>query len=119
MGTGIQLNRQTTVETTVIANGAAVSAAVAGDGKVGGIFILPASFENTTVGFEVSADNSTFVDLYENSGLGHVTSTLIGMTVASSRAYKLPDELAFAAFWRFKGTGNETGAATITIMRGG
>jgi hypothetical protein len=95
-----------------IANGQTVSAAFnASDCAAFGLQ-MPAAFTGTTVSFQVSADDgTTYQALYDT------TNTLVSMTVAASRSYDLPAELA--AWDHFKiVSGLAEGAARTLIVVG-
>jgi hypothetical protein len=55
--------------------------------------VTPAALTGTTITFQVSADGTTYVPLYDG------TNTLVSFTVAVSRGYYL-DPIIFAS-WRF------------------
>lgn len=73
-----------TTATATIANGAALSAAVSLAGK--GIIRLnmPASWTAANLTFQVSADNATYLDLYDKNGSEYT------VTAAASRSIILP-----------------------------
>lgn len=66
------------------------------DARPGAIYglIIPSNFDGTQISFVVSHDNSTFVALYD------VDNAQVLMTVAASRAYDLPTELAPWQYWK-------------------
>ncbi len=72
--------------------------------------ITPATFEPTTVKFQIDNGANTWVDLYDKTG------TLITLTLATSRATDLPGELAnFPRFRMFQTAGGQP-AATRTFQ---
>lgn len=76
-----------------IANGQTKSAAVALIGvSILGI-VTPAAIDGTVLTFEVSADGTTYVPLYD------ATNVQVSVTIAASRGYYL-DPAIFAA-WRY------------------
>ncbi len=93
--------------TATIADGQTKSGAVAtGEFAMGG-FTTPSTFEGTTMSFEVSLDDSTFVPLKNDAG------GAISMTVAVSCGYPLPPEIfAFKSF-KFVSGAAASGAARV------
>lgn len=69
--------------TATIANGATVSGVVALDAATVTGIVLPAAFTGTSLSFQVSADGSTYVALYDS------TNTLESMTVTQGRGYSV------------------------------
>jgi hypothetical protein len=98
------ISRNFKVQSVIIANGATASAAVsAGSYAMFGL-VIPAAFTGTTVGFQVSADGTTYQTLYDEFNVA------VSVTVAVSRSYNLPS--ALAAFSSFKVvSGSAEGAA--------
>jgi hypothetical protein len=97
--------------TATIANGATVSGAVdLGAATVTGIQ-MPAAFTGTTLTFQVSADGSTYVPLYDSSG------TLQSMTVAVSCGYSLnPTVFAGWPYLKVVSGSAQVGSVAITLL---
>ena len=78
-------NYQSPLDTAdaVIANGASLSPAIDLSGTVIVGFVMPASWTAAVLTFQVSDDNVTFNDLYNESG------TEISLTVAAARFVRL------------------------------
>lgn len=90
---GYPENTTTTTAVITIANSTTISAAVSLIGvSILGI-VTPAALTGTAITFQVSADGSTYVPLYDS------TNTQVSVTVAASRGYYL-DPAIFAA-WRY------------------
>lgn len=87
------IQENTLTQVVTIANGQTKSAAIA----LAGVSILgivtPAAIDGTTLTFEVSADGTTYVPLYDS------TNALVSLTIAASRGYYLAPAI-FAA-WRY------------------
>lgn len=97
-------------KTITIANGATTSAVVPfGSYAMAGV-IMPASLDGTALTFEVSADGTNFTALDDGEGAA------VGLTVAASKAYALPDALAVWAFFRLVMGTSQTGATDITVV---
>ena len=93
-----------------VASGATVSTMFVGSGFSAFGVITPAGMEGTSLSFEVGYYNAgtiTWTPL--NSGTSPVS-----MTVATSKAYKLPDDLRPFAEWRLI-TDQQTGAAVFVV----
>ncbi len=105
-----EMARGNEVKSIAIAISASNSAVV--DGKAFSMFglICPAALTGTAIHLEVSPDGVTFTDLYDAF---NVQSTV---TIAVSRAYDLPAELAVWPFWRFVSNGTEAAARTFTVV---
>lgn len=113
MSAGYEIKREQRTENVTFAASTA-SSAVANSGFAGGTFTTPASIASTTVGFKRSnASGGTYTSIYETSGAGLATSTLIAIAVAASRTYRLPDELFGCPFWKFEASNAETGTWQI------
>lgn len=74
-----------------------------------GSFQTPASIDSTTMGFEVSYDNSTWVTLRKIDG------TDVSIPVAASGGYPLPFELFVHAYGRFVSGSTESPALVLVI----
>jgi hypothetical protein len=70
-------------QTATIANGAFLSGAIDLDRSTLSALIMPAAWTTAGLSFQISADNSTFVDFYDK------TNNEITMSVAASRGYQL------------------------------
>jgi hypothetical protein len=71
------------------------------------------AFDGTSMGFQVSADGSTYQDLYDYTG------TIVSMTMGASKSYDLPGALAVWRFWKFKAATSQTGDTTIAVVAKG
>lgn len=94
-----------------VASGATVSSHFVGSGFSSFGLITPAGMEGTAVTFEVGYYDAT-------GGLIWTTlnnlATAVSLTVAASKAYKLPDDLRPFREWRML-TAQQTGAATFVV----
>lgn len=98
-----QFQANETVSLTIL-NGATMSGAFQMAGYAGGVVILPAAFDGTSLTFLVSdSEAGTYVGLYKTDD-----SALVPLTVQKSRAYPLPAELKGAA-WVKLVAGAQTG----------
>jgi len=80
-----------------ILNGGTVSsvADVSNSGHLLG-FVMPAAFTGATVGFQVSADGTTYATLYNSS------NNAVSITVTQGRAYSFTaDILSALSNWRY------------------
>lgn len=97
-------------QTLTVASGATVSTHFTGSGFSSFGIITPAGMEGTAVTFEVGYyDSGTITWTALNTG-----TAATSLTVAASRAYKLPDDLRPFAEWRIL-TAAQTGAATFIV----
>lgn len=105
------------LQTITIADGESVSSSfMFGGGEAIGLQ-FPASTEGTACTFQVSSDNSTFVNLYDDFG------TEVTITMASSRAVALTGIFGAILPWAYikvrTGTSGtpqaQTGACVITV----
>jgi hypothetical protein len=98
-----------TLVTATIASGASTSGAIAlGAGTITGI-VLPAAFTGTALSFQVSADGSTYVALYDS------TNTLESMTVAQGRGYSV-NPAVFAGWPYMKVVSGSTEAGSRDLI---
>lgn len=102
------------VEATQFAGGAVGIAANGTDSEpipfqaaAQGGFILPASFEGTSISFKVSHDGVTYVALYD------ATNTLVAVTVTQGRAYAFP--IALFPFPWIKLVSNAAGGENTAV----
>lgn len=97
--------------TVSIANGAQLSSALnCGGMSLVGI-VMPAAFTGTAITFLGSADNSTFVDVYNTAG------TQISATVGTSQYVALsPSDLTSIQYLKLKSGSAEGAARTITCV---
>lgn len=107
---GFHLSSLYSPTTVTLASGGATTGAFPCEQFVAGGFALPSGFDAglTSCEFEVSADGTTFYPLYDDN------SAKITRTVAASRAFPLPIEMAGFAKARIKFSGG-TAAADRTI----
>lgn len=105
--------RSTSIQavTATIANSATVSNAVTLDAATITGIVMPAAFTGTTLTFQVSADGSTYVALYDSTG------TLESMTVAVSCGYSLnPAVFAGWPYMKVVSGSTEGGSRAITLV---
>ena len=89
------MGREMRTKTATIANGAAVSDVINTTGFTYMVVITPAVWTDANIGFKVSADNSTFVTLYDEDG---APVQIGGIATAAAGAYTAPAEVAGARF---------------------
>lgn len=99
------IERSTTQKQITIASGGTVSGPCSAQGLASLFLETPASFEGTTLTFQVSSDGTTFVPLCDDSG----GNTAASITVGVSRGYPLPTGLS--AWPWFQITSNNATAA--------
>lgn len=96
-----------------VASGATVSSVFAGSGFSAFGVIMPANLTPTSVTFQVGYYDATGTLTYTT--LNNL-ATAVPLTVAASRAYKLPDDLRPFAEWRFVCAAQTSGAATFVVF---
>jgi hypothetical protein len=94
-----------------VASGATVSTHFVGSGFSAFGLITPAGMEGTVVTFEVGYYNSGTITWTPLNNL----ATAAFLTVAASKAYKLPDDLRPFSEWRLL-TAAQTGAAVFVVF---
>lgn len=79
------------------------------DARPGAIYglVVPSNFDGTNILFHVSHDNATYQPLYDTS------NAAVGMTVAASRSYDLPTELAAWQYWKIETVTDQATSDTI------
>lgn len=97
-------------QTLVIAASGTVSDAFNNTHCVAAAVVLPATFTGTALTFQVSADNSTFVALNNDSGA-------VSITVAQAKAYALPAGLAAFPYFKIV-SGSTEGSARSLLVTG-
>lgn len=97
-------------QTVAIANGQTTSATVNAAGYSSYLVTMPAAFTGTALSFLVSVDNSTFNPLYT------VGNVAVSLTVAASRNYVLPAELAPYPYFQIVSNASEGGARSLIVM---
>ena len=71
--------------------------------------IIPTEFDGTSISFQVSRDNVTYYNLYDQ------TNALVSLTVAADRAYALPaDKFNGWAYLKIVAGTTQTGDTTLT-----
>ncbi len=90
-----------------IANNGTTSDAVQSVGYAAFGLVMPAAFTGTTISFLVSADGVTYQALYDRYNV------LVSMTVAVSRSYDLPVELAGWHSFKIVSGSSEGAARTL------
>lgn len=99
-------------QTLTIANGQTTTTAFTASNFVAFGLQMPAAFTGTTITFTVSADDdTTYQALYD------VNNVQVSMTVAASRSYDLPAELASWDHFKIV-SGSAEGAARSLIVIG-
>jgi len=71
------------------------------------VMYIPAEFEGTGISFKVSHDDSTYYVLYDHDNVQ------VAMTVAASRAYRLPTDVIGARYYKAVAGTSQTGACSI------
>ena len=105
---------QRTLTTLTIANGATASDAFDARGFVIFGLIMPAAFTGTTITFTVAeVEDGTYQALYDTSNVQ------VSLTVAVSRSYDLPAELAAWPFWKIVSGSAEGAARSLKIAAKG
>ena len=92
----------------VIAISTTASSATRTDGWAFGTMYIPSAMTGTVLTIQVSDDNVTFVPAYDAAG------SALTVTVAVSRAYRIPDAAFPAKYLRFVSGTTETAGRTIT-----
>jgi hypothetical protein len=99
------------IKTATIADGASVSGEVLLEGTTITHMLIPASFEGTTVTFEVTLNGTTWYDLYNTNGVQ------VSITVASSQATILkPSDFVGILGFRITSGSAQTGAAVVQFV---
>jgi hypothetical protein len=70
---------------------------------------MPAAFTGTSIHYEGSHDGVSFVDAYDQFNVQ------VTCTVAASRAYDVPLELAAYPYWRVVSNAAEGAARTLLV----
>ena len=96
-------------QTLTVASGATVSTHFVGSGFSSFGLVTPAGMEGTTITFEVGVYDAT--GTLQFTALNNL-ATAAFLTVAASKAYKLPDDLRPFSEWRLI-TAAQTGAAVF------
>lgn len=96
--------------TITIATSTTVSDAFATGGKAIFGLVVPSTFDGTTITFQVSADGVTYQALYD------ITNTAVGMTIAASRSYDLPTQLAAWPYFKIVCGSAQTTTNTIFVV---
>lgn len=92
-----------------IANGATQSDAVKFHEHASGNFAIPAAFTGVAITFEISHDGTNWTPLYT------AANALVSITVAPSRAYPLPAELAGCQLFRLVSGSAEAAARVVQV----
>lgn len=110
----VQLTHADASTTATIVSGGATSGAVDFSGANAGGFLLPATFDGTAMTFTVCDTLAgTYVGLQNAAG-----SAAVSVTVAASKGYPLPVELAGWPYFKFvAGTNQSTSDTVITVTR--
>jgi hypothetical protein len=94
-----------------VASGATVSTHFVGSGFSSFGLITPSGLDGTAVTFEVGYYSDATITWTPLNNL----ATAVSLTVAASKAYKLPDDLRPFSEWRMI-TAAQTGAAVFTVF---
>jgi hypothetical protein len=84
------------------------------DARPGAIYglVVPSDFDGTNILFHVSHDDVTYQPLYT------ALNVAVGMTVAASRSYDLPTELASWQYWKIETVTDQSTTDTVFIVVG-
>lgn len=99
--------------TLTIANGATTSDKFAAGGHVIFGLVVPSAFTGTSLTFSVSADDSTYQTLYDNTG------TVVSLTVSTSRSFDLPTALAAWPYFKIISGSSEGAARSLVVVAKG
>lgn len=102
---------QTNAKTLTIANGQTASDAFSAANYAAFGLQMPGAFTGTSITFTVSADGSTFQALYDATG-----ATQVSVSVAASRCYDLPAELATWAAFKIVSGSSEAAARSLVVI---
>lgn len=104
-----------TFGTVTMGSGAASSGTLSLRGATSGHVVMPDALSGTVLGFNTSADGSTYRPLYNSAGV-----VALSASVAGSRAYPLPSELFGAhSFCLTAGTVQAAARSFIVYLKGG
>jgi hypothetical protein len=98
-------------QSLTVASGATVSSHFVGSGFSSFGIVTPSGMEGTTLTFEVGYYANNTVTWTPLNNL----ATAVTLTVAASKAYKLPDDLRPFSEWRFT-IAEQTGAAVFVVF---
>lgn len=100
------------VRTVTIASGATISDAAQIEGATLIGLILPAEFDGTTLTFQVSQDNATFVPLSKDTD-----GAAYSLAAGASKAYSLDPALFLPwAYVKLVAGTAQTGASVVTLL---
>ena len=71
------------------------------------VMYIPAAFDGTGISFQASHDDSTYYVLYDHDNVQ------VTMTVAASRAYRMPTDVIGARYYKVVAGTLQTGASNI------
>lgn len=82
------------------------------DARPGAIYglVVPSTINGTGLLFHVSHDGTTYQQLYDTS------NAAVAMTVAASRSYDLPTELAAWQYWKIETVTDQSTEDTVFIV---
>lgn len=95
---------------TTIASGGTVSSKVDQSNTAIGGFVIPSAFTGTVVSFQVSADDTTYQALSDETG------TAVSVPVSVGRSYAAPAALAPWPFVKFVSGTAEAAARTVVAV---
>lgn len=102
----------TSKQSLSIASGATVSSQFNAGGFSAYGAVFPSNLTGTAVTFEVGVQGGATI-AWTTLNTGTAATSL---TVAASKAYKLPDDLRPWEYWRFICAANSSGAATVVVF---
>lgn len=108
-----EIQRDGTYKTATIAISSSTSSAIPITGKVILGLVVPSAITGTAFTFTVSHDGTTYQALYDT------TNTQVSLTVAASRNYDLPSELASWPYFKIVSNGTEAAARTLYVTMKG
>jgi hypothetical protein len=100
-------------QTLTIANGATSSDAFVAEGHVAFGLKMPGTFTGASISFTVSDDGTTYQALYDQF------NNQVTVTVAASRNYDLPAELAAWPYFKIVSASAEGGARSLVVTAKG
>ena len=99
-------------ENLAVASGATVSTHFSAGGFSAFGVVTPANLTPTSITFEVGVSGSGTIAWTPLNNL----ATAVSLTVAASKAYKLPDDLRPFEYFRFIAASQTSGAATYVVF---
>ena len=119
------ISRDSVVADLIIADGAAVSAALLVADFAGGLVYIPTSWTDANMGFKVSMNGTDYATLYDSTGVPVQISSIV---IDAAGVYTMPDDVFAAQYiklWSKSKTAatltdvNQSGAITCTVSMKG